>query len=200
MTIKFNYKQSSNYFQCPDQSDQHNFKAWHEIRQQSWSIWSPLFQSHRWSNAYIWLDWAGHFYTQTWTCVWYDWVVQLQSKTWSHDHPWEAWAVQDGTLIWPHEVMIILISSFTTQTDSHTALINLNSWVTNLDIDLFTNLISMRWLFAESDMKWSTSLNILMILILNQYTNFSVLPILWSICKAKFFKHCLVFIIFCKIS
>ena len=72
MTINFNYKQSSNYFQCPDQSDQHNFKAWHEIRQQSWSIWSPLFQSHRWRNAYIWLDWAGLFYTQTWTHVWYD--------------------------------------------------------------------------------------------------------------------------------
>ena len=99
-------------FQCPDQSDQHNFKTWHEIRQKSWSIWSPLFQSQRWKDAYTWLDWAGHFYTQTWTHVWYDWVVQLQSKTWSHDHPWEAWAIQHGTLTWPHEVLIILISSF----------------------------------------------------------------------------------------
>ena len=89
---------------------------------------------------------------------------------------------------------------FTTQTDSHTALINLNSWVTNSDIDLITNLISMRWLFAESDMKPSTSLNMLMSLILNQNMNFGILPILWSICKAKIFRHCLVFFIFCKIS
>ena len=102
-------------------------------------------------------------------------------------HPWEAWAVQDGTLIWPHEVMIILISSFTTQTDSHTALINLNSWVTNSDIDLITNLISMRWLFTESDMKPSTSLNVLMSLVLNQNMNLCVLFILWSIWKSRIF-------------
>ena len=88
--------QNFKIFQCPEQSDQHNFKAWHEIRQKSWSIWSPLFQSQRWKDAYTWLDWAGPFYTQTL----------------SHDHTWEAWAVLDETLTWGHEALINLSSTF----------------------------------------------------------------------------------------
>ena len=36
-------------------------------------------------------------------------------------------------------------ASFITQTDSYTALINSNSWFSNSDINLFTNLISILW-------------------------------------------------------
>ena len=137
----------------------------------SWSIWSVQFQSLAWNQptvlnnlitsisklemkyAYTWLDWAGHFYTQTCAHVWlwYDWVVQLQSKTWSHEYPWAAWADQDETLTWPHEVLINLSSSsYHSDRLIHSSdqFEHLNS-----DIDIFINLISMGWSFAESDMK-----------------------------------------------
>ena len=49
-------------------------------------------------------------------------------------------------------------------------------------------------------MKPNTSLNMLMSLTLNQKMNLCVLPILWSICTAKFLRHFVVFFDFLKIS